>query len=254
MTKTILVTGGTGKLGSLVVGILRDAGHDVRVASRRSGAGLSTVDWKTGEGLTAAVSGADVIVHCAAAFGDVELDRKLVAAAAEVKVPHLLYISIVGVDKVPFKYYRTKLDAEQVIVRSGVPYTILRTTQFHDLIRVVFAATAKIHLMLVPAFGFQPLDVSEVAERLTALALEGPAGRVPDMGGPQVLSSKEMARMFLKATGRRRLIVPFRLPGKAFRAFRAGHHHTPRHADGRITFAEYLLEHPERTVSYRGKS
>lgn len=255
MTKTILVTGGTGKLGALVVGILRDAGHDVRVASRRSGAGLSTVDWKTGDGLAAAVAGVDVIVHCASSYRDVEMDRKLAAAAAAAKVPHLLYISIVGVDRIPFGYYRVKLAAEQLIVKSGVPYTILRTTQFHDLIRFIFAVAAKVPpLMFVPDAGFQPLDVSEVAERLAALALEAPAGRVPDMGGPRAYSAKEMAKMYLKATGRRRLIVPVRLPGKAFRAFRAGYHHTPEHADGRITFAEYLASHSDRTVSYRGHS
>src|SRR5262245_37073518 len=108
MAKTILVTGGTGKLGSLVAGLLRADGHEVRVASRGSGPGLFTVDWKTGEGLAAAVAGVDVIVHCAAAFNDIAPDRALVAAAAKAAVPHLLYISIVGVDKIPFRYYATK--------------------------------------------------------------------------------------------------------------------------------------------------
>jgi uncharacterized protein YbjT (DUF2867 family) len=252
MTKTILVTGGTGRLGALVVGLLEKAGHDVRVASRRRGAGLFTVDWKTGDGLAEAVTGADVVVHCATAFGDVELDRRLAAASAAANVPHLLYISIVGVDKVPFKYYRTKFAAEQIIEQSGVPYTILRTTQFHDLIRVVLAVSGRLPLMFVPGFAFQPIDVSEVAERFAGLAVGPPAGRVPDMGGPFVQPTKDMARTYLKAAGRRRLIVPFRLPGKAFRAFRAGWHHTPDHADGRVTFAEYLATYPDtRALSYR---
>jgi uncharacterized protein YbjT (DUF2867 family) len=253
MAKTFLVTGGTGKLGALVVALLRQDGHDVRVASRGSGAGLFTVDWKTGDGLAAAVAGVDVVVHCASAFGDVELDRGLVAAAEQAKVPHLLYISIVGVDKIPFKYYATKLAAEQVIERSAVPYTILRTTQFHDLIRVLLAALAKSPLMPVPDLAFQPLDVSEVAERLAALAVGPPAGHVPVMGGAQVRPLTELARSYLKATGRRRWIVRFRLPGKAFRAFRAGCHHAPEHADGKITFEQHLEVCPAgRKVSYRG--
>jgi uncharacterized protein YbjT (DUF2867 family) len=252
MTKTFLVTGGTGKLGALVVGLLKASGHEVRVASRRSGDGLFTVDWKTGDGLAGAVTGVDVIVHCASAFGDVELDRKLVAAAVKAGVPHLLYISIVGVDRIPFKYYRTKIDAEKVIESSGVPYTILRTTQFHDLIRVLLAVTARLPLMFIPSLSFQPLDVSEVATRFAELAVGPPAGHVPDLGGPAVRSLKEMARRYLKATGRRRLIVPFRLPGKAFRAFRAGYHHTPDHPDGRITFEDYLAERPDnKALSYR---
>jgi uncharacterized protein YbjT (DUF2867 family) len=184
MTKTFLVTGGTGRLGALVVGLLRRDTHDVRVASRRQGAGLSTVDWKTGGGLAAAVAGVDAIVHCATALRSADLDRRLVAAAATADVPHLLYISIVGVDKVPLGFYATKLAAEQVIEQSGLPYTILRTTQFHDLIRLVLAASARMPLMFVPGLSFQPVDVSEVAERLASLAAGAPAGRVPDMGGP----------------------------------------------------------------------
>jgi uncharacterized protein YbjT (DUF2867 family) len=253
MAKTFLVTGGTGNLGALVVALLRQGGHDVRVASRGSGAGLFTVDWKTGDGLAGAVAGVDVVVHCAAAFGDVELDRKLAAAAVAAKVPHLLYISIVGVDRIPFKYYATKLAAEQVIEQSGVPYTILRTTQFHDLIRVVLAVLAKSPLMLVPDLAFQPLDVSEVAERFADLAVRPPAGHVPVMGGPQVRPLTDLARGYLKATGRRRWIVPFRLPGKAFRAFRAGYHHAPDHADGKITFEQHLEVFPAgKKISYRG--
>jgi uncharacterized protein YbjT (DUF2867 family) len=252
MTKTILVTGGTGRLGALVAGLLRRDGHDVRVASRSKGDGLFTVDWKTGDGLAAAVTGVDVIVHCASAFGDTGLDRELVAAAAD--VPHLVYISIVGVDRIPFRYYRTKLAAERVIERSGVPYTILRTTQFHDLIRVVFAASARLPLMFVPGLAFQPVDVSEVAERLVRLAVGPPAGHVPVMGGPLVQSAEDLARTYLRVTGCRRVVVPVRLPGKAFRAFRAGCHHVPDHADGRITFAQYLAAHPDAgTLSYRGR-
>ncbi|MEV4314585.1 SDR family oxidoreductase [Actinocrispum sp. NPDC049592] len=252
MAKTILVTGGTGKLGSLVVGLLRADGHDVRVASRGTGPGLFTVDWKTGAGLDAAVAGVDAIVHCAAAFNDIAPDRALVAAAAKAQVPHLLYISIVGVDKIPFRYYATKRAAEELIERSGVPYTVLRTTQFHDLIRVLLAFLARSPLMFVPSLRFQPIDVSEVATRLAGLAAGSPAGHVEVMGGPQVRELTEMARVYLAATGRRRAIVPFRLPGKAFGRFRAGDHLAPDHAVGKITLEEHLASTKDtRKVAYR---
>ena len=265
MTQTFLVTGGTGRLGALVVARLRRAGHTVRVVSRRAGPELLTVDWTTGEGLAAALEGVDCVVHCASAtdtFGlsltveqtDVEMDRKLVEAAAAAHVSHLLYISIVGVDRIPIRYYRIKLAAEAIVAQSGVPYTILRATQFHELIREWFAATARMPLLLVPALSIQPIDVSEVAVRLADLAMAEPAGRVNDLGGAEILKFKDLARTYLKATGRRRPIVPFWLPGKAFSAFRAGHHLAADHADGRITFAKYLAARSDDgATSHRGQ-
>jgi uncharacterized protein YbjT (DUF2867 family) len=253
MTKTILVTGGTGQLGGHVVRLLRQAGHDVRVASRRTGPDLATVNWKTGAGLAEAVAGVDAIAHCAGAYLDVEIDRMLAAAALKAGVPHLLYISIVGIDRVPFRYYRSKLAAERIIEQSGVPFTILRATQFHDLVRVLFAGAAKLPLMFVPAFSFQPVDAGEVAERLAELVVEPPAGHVPDLAGPLVQSAHELAGMYLRATGRRRLIVPVRFPGNIFRQFRAGGNLAPDRAVGTVTFAGYLAVHPNRkALSYRG--
>jgi uncharacterized protein YbjT (DUF2867 family) len=254
MSKTILVTGGTGTLGGHVVRLLRQAGHDVRVASRRTGDGLATIDWKTGAGLDEAVSGVDVVVHCASQNSGNDMEHKLVAAVRAAGVGHLLYISIVGVDRIPFFYYRTKLTGEQLIEASGVPWTVLRATQFHDLIKVVLAMSARLPLMFLPNLRFQPIDASEVAARLVELAAGTPQGRVPDIGGPQVYSMRNLARMYLQATGRRRSIVSFRLPGKAFRAYAAGLNLAPGQAVGRISFADYLAAHPDnKTASYRGQ-
>src|SRR5579863_2562555 len=138
----IVVTGGTGTLGQQVVARLRDAGREVRVLSRRSRSGpdgvqFVTGDLATGAGLAAAVHGAATIVHCASQQkGDAEAARNLVHAAShenEETPPHLVYISIVGVDRFPRGYFKAKLAAENVITGSGLPWTTLRATQFYDL-------------------------------------------------------------------------------------------------------------------------
>lgn len=93
-----------------------------------------------------------------------------------------MHISIVGVDRVPLDFCRSRLAAEWVIENSGLPWTILRTTQFHDLIRFLLAALARLPVMFVPDFSFQPIDVREVAGRLVEIATGAPAGHVPDTG------------------------------------------------------------------------
>ena len=234
-----LVTGASGELGRVLVGLLADAGHTVRKMSRHAheGDGWVVADLKTGAGLAKAADGVDTIVHCASsASGDADAVRNLIKAAPGVR--HLVYISIAGIDKVPLPYYKAKLAAEQVIEASGVPYTIQRATQFHTLLVRIFTAAAKLPVMPVPAVPDQPIAVSEVAAELTKLASGGPAGRVPDLGGPQVRPLTEFAKIFLAARGKRRLIMPVRVPGKTFAAFRRGEHQAP--SRGSITFAEYL--------------
>ena len=228
----ILVTGGTGTLGRAVVPAL--AGQDVRIMSRR---GHVVADLSTGEGLDAAVAGVDVVVHLATGYRrgrDVPAARRLIDAALEAGVRHLVYVSIVGVDRVPISYYRGKLEIERLLAES-MPHSILRVTQFHDLIRTYLAKTAWLPVVPVPDMRVQPVDVRDVAERLAELAVGPPQGRVPDLGGPKVESFADLARTY----GARRL-VRFRLPGKAFRAYRAGGNLT--RTGGAITFAQYLKE------------
>ena len=259
MTSPILVTGGTGTLGRLVVRRLRDGGRDVRVLSRRShesedGIEYITGDLATGEGIEAAVDGVAAIVHCAgSAKGDADLTRNLVrAASSQTRPPHLVYISVVGADGIPmvsrvdramFGYFESKRETERVVVDSGLPWTTLRATQFHDLILTVARLLSKSPVVPVPAgFRFQPVEAGEVAARLVELTLGEPAGRVPDMGGPQVYGAAELLRGYLRATRRRRLIVPVWLPGKAARVFRAGANLAPEQAVGRRTWEEFLAE------------
>lgn len=245
---TVLVTGGSGVIGSALVERLggRTA---VRVLSRRPREGAWWVrgDLETGEGLTTAVDGVDVVAHCASAADyrrperDVAQARRLLAAVGDAR-PHLVYISIVGVDRVRFGYYRAKLATEQLLEASGVPYTILRTTQVHDLALMFLMLLTRGPVAVAPrGFRVQPVDTGEVADRMAELVLGGPAGRVPDLGGPRVESAQEMVRAYLAATGRRRPVLRVPLPGRAGADFRAGGHLLgPDGVRGERTFADFL--------------
>jgi uncharacterized protein YbjT (DUF2867 family) len=258
MTSPILVTGGTGTLGRHVVTQLRAAGRDVRVLSRHrhaSGNGIEqvTADLRKGEGIEPAVDGAGIIVHCAGSTkGDEDKALNLVRAASGAGAPHLVYISVVGADRVPvvsgvdramFGYFASKLAAERVVADSGLPWTTLRATQFHDLLLTTASQMARLPVIPVPSgVRFQPVDAGEVADRLVELALGTPAGLVPDMAGPRVYGMAELIRGYLRARHKHRAIVPLRLPGKAAQAFRAGANLAPDRAVGRRTWEEFLAE------------
>jgi uncharacterized protein YbjT (DUF2867 family) len=251
MNEEILVTGGTGTLGRLVVARLRDAGRDVRVLSRSSGEGLVTGDLDTGEGIDAAVRGVGTIVHCAGANkGDEVKARHLVEAASRAGAPHIVYISVVGADRMPvvsrvdramFGYFASKRAAERVIEESGLPWTTLRAAQFHELMLTTVRGMAKLPVVPVPSGArFQPVAADEVAERLVELALAEPAGLVPDIAGPRIYPMRELIRGYLRTFGKHRALVSLRLPGRAARAFRAGANLAPDHAVGRRTWEDFL--------------
>lgn len=217
----ILVTGGTGTLGRSVVRRLRDQGVDVSVLSRSEGQVEERLefvvgDLQTGAGVDAAVAGAATIIHCASARkGDVDMTANLVRAAAGMAArPHLVFVSIVGADRVTFGYIRAKLAAEQLISSSGLPWTLLRATQFYDLILSGARTAAKLPLVPIPSgMRVRPVDPDEVAGRLVELALSEPAGRVRDFAGPQETDALHLIRAYLRASGRRRPTVPIWLPG-----------------------------------------
>src|SRR5215213_11599155 len=193
MTSPILVTGGTGTLGRLVVRRLRDAGCDVRVLSRRSraaedGIEFVTGDLATGAGIEPAVDGAEILVHCAGTTkGNEEATRNLVRAASRAGARHLVYISVIGSDRVPLGYFKSKLAAERAVADSGIPWTTLRAAQFHDLILKVVQGISKLPVIPVPGgLRFQPVDSNDVAARLVELTLGEPVGRVPDLTGQKV--------------------------------------------------------------------
>jgi uncharacterized protein YbjT (DUF2867 family) len=238
---TILVTGATGTLGRPTVERLREAGHDVRALSRGTGPGLVTGDLLTGAGLSAALAGAATVLHLSTGKRDVAAAQNLVGAARQAGVAHLVLISIVGIDDIPFPYYRGKVAIESVVVGSGLPFTILRATQFHQFIEGGFTAQRMLPVIFAPSFSVQPVAVEEVADRLTDLAGGDPAGRVADLGGPQKRSIRDLANAWRRAVHSRRAVVPLSLPGKTFAAFAAGHGMTASGSDGgTVTFDEYL--------------
>jgi uncharacterized protein YbjT (DUF2867 family) len=229
MTSSILLTGGTGTLGRLVTPLLRGAGCNVRVLSRhrhepRDGIEYVTGDLLKGEGIERAVDGAEIILHLAGgAKGDDEAARNLVRVASRTGVQHLVYISVIGADRVPLGYFTNKLGAERVVADSGLPWTTLRAAQFHDLVLTVMQAMAKLPVIPVPGgIRLQSVDSGEVAARLVELTLDKPAGLVPDLAGPKVYPMADLIRGYLQAYGKHRLMMPVRMPGKAGRAYRAG--------------------------------
>lgn len=251
-TTPILVTGGTGTLGGHVVPLLRAAGHEVRVLSRHGrqacadGIGYVTGDLLKGQEVEAAVAGVETVVHLAGGpKGDDEATRNLVAAATRADVRHLVYISVIGADRVPLAWLRTKLDAERAIADSGLPFTILRAAQFHDLTLRMIEKMTRLPVLPVPGgLRLQPVDSAEVAARLVELTLGAPAGRMPDLAGPGVYDIAELARPYRELHGKsRRSGVPVRIPGKAGKAYRAGANLTLEGAQkGKRTWEEFLAE------------
>jgi uncharacterized protein YbjT (DUF2867 family) len=179
------------------------------------------------------------VIHCATSLRarDVEHARHLVAAALATGRPHVVYVSIVGIEEIPLGYYRTKLAVERLLAESGLPWTVLRATQFHDLVLRFFTVQRWSPALFVPSGArFQPIDVRDVAGRLVSLASQPPAGRVADIGGPEVRPVTDLARSYL--SGRRRPVVPIPVPGKVMRGFRTGANLAP--AAGTITFEKFL--------------
>jgi uncharacterized protein YbjT (DUF2867 family) len=247
MASPVLVTGGTGRLGKLVVARLHDSGCDVRVVARHArptpqGVTFFTADLRTGQGIEPTVTGAAAIIHCATSTrGDAAATRNLVAAASRTGSAHLVYVSIVGIDHIAsWGYPKTKLRCEQIVASSGLPWTILRVTQFYDYCLANARKLSRFPVAPVPAgFTVQPVDPRDVAGRLAGLALCEPVGRAPDMAGPQVSNWTDLLRGYLAASHRRRWVLPVRIPGT--RAVRIGALlPPPGHTTGTRTWDQFL--------------
>ncbi|WP_172416811.1 SDR family oxidoreductase [Nocardia seriolae] len=228
------VVGGTGTLGGHVVRELVARGHTVRVLSRSApaepiaGTEHHAVDLASGAGLDAALEGMYAVVDAVSHRGlrsapvMVEGVRTLLAAETRAKVGHHVEISIVGCEKVPFSYYRTKVAQERVVTQGPVPWMLLRATQFHDLIDEILGVGAKLGLALHGGMRFQPVDTAAVAARLADAVDAGPSGRVRDIGGPVAQTLGELADIRRRALGR--TLVPLPVPplGRVVRRVRDG--------------------------------
>lgn len=236
---TILVTGATSGPGAPLVERLRAAGHEVRALSRTADVGRVVADLATGAGLDAALAGVETVVHLATnRKADLPDTSRLLAAASAAGVGHLVYLSIVGVDRIPFGYYRDKVANERAIAESGIPFTILRATQFHSFPEDVLGMFGG--RLFLKEVRVQPVGVEDVAERLAELAAALPAGRVADLGGPEILDATDVLRRLQRAGRAPKRVLSITLPGKAFAGFRAGHHLAGLPGTGAQTFDQWL--------------
>lgn len=253
---TVLVTGGTGALGRHVVTALHERGDEVRVLSRRPGAGTHVGDLASGAGVAEAVRGAELIVHAASdyrrRFGKIDITQtqQLLAAASDSQ--HLLYVSIVGIDSIPYAYYRHKLECEQLVSSSGVPYTILRATQFHELLAWPLRASARLPVAALPLdFRFQSVAAVEVGQQAAELVHAAPRHGKLDFGGPEVLTLGQMAGLWRTERGRPRRLMRLPVPGKVGRAFREGRNTCPERAEGRQTWAQFVASDVQNPYTLR---
>jgi uncharacterized protein YbjT (DUF2867 family) len=206
-------------------------------------------DLVTGAGLPEAAEGVDVIVHAASSADDswatdVEGTRRLIeAGGAEGARPHLVYVSIVGVDRSSYPYYAAKRAAETLVERGQLPWSILRATQFHSFARQVIQSLGAEDqpVVMVPAgVRLQPIDSGEVADSLVALAELGPIERVSTIGGPEVLGIEEMTEAYLAARGRTAEVEVAPMREGMFDAWRSGVNLTPDNAVGTLTWEAFL--------------
>jgi uncharacterized protein YbjT (DUF2867 family) len=211
--------------GAQVAAVGRERGHAVTRLSRRTG-----VELLSGAGLAGALDGVDAVIdvtNVVTAKPDVSVmffagaTKNLLAAERAAGVPHHLALTIVGAEAAPDGYYAGKLVQERLVAGGDIPWTILRTTQFHEYAAMVFhRAHAGAHV--APSGRVQPVAVREVAAHLVDLAERGPAGRATDLGGPREESLADMVRRYAHAIGYRAPLPVVNTPGALGRAFRSG--------------------------------
>lgn len=208
----IVVIGGTGLIGSKTVRILRQGGHEVVAASPKSG-----INSITGEGLEEAMAGAQVVIDLtnSPSFEDKAVleffetsGRNLLAAEAAAGVRHHVALSIVGIDRTPDNgYFRAKVAQEQLIETSGIPYTIIRATQFLEFLRAIADSSAQGSTVRLSPGLFQPIAADDVAAIVADVALAAPRSGIVEIAGPERAPFNEIVARYLKAVGDPRAVV-----------------------------------------------
>lgn len=258
----ILVTGGTGALGSALIKFLLTTHHQIRLLSRKPApANLDpNLEWVqgdvlSGDGLEAALSGVSIVANCVGdARNAYETDvlgvKHLAEASVKAGIQHFFHISIVGIDRIPSEFYQHKVSAENAIIESGVPYSILRVTQFHSLLDFVMSkvrSTPDGYILPIPHDAqFQLIDTRDVAAYMLPLLTSAPAGRLLDVGGPEILRVEDISRMYLAVQGVENPVLvdgPIEIFGPvAVTAFQQGLNLVPKNRYGHITWADFVRE------------
>jgi uncharacterized protein YbjT (DUF2867 family) len=200
----IVVIGGTGLIGSKTVAILRQGGHEVVAASPKSG-----INSITGEGLEEAIAGAQVVIDLAnsPSFEDKAVleffetsSRNLLAAETAAGVRHHVALSIVGTDRTPDNgYFRAKVAQEKLIVASGIPYTIIRATQFLEFLRAIADSSVQGSIVRISPGLFQPIAADDVAANVAEVALAAPRNGIVEIAGPERAPFNDIVARYLKA-------------------------------------------------------
>jgi uncharacterized protein YbjT (DUF2867 family) len=207
----IVVIGGTGLIGSKTVAILRQGGHEVTAASPKSG--VNTI---TGEGVKEALAGAQVVIDLAnsPSFEDKAVleffetsGRNLLPAEAAAGVRHHVALSIVGTDRSDNGYFRAKVAQEKLIAASGVPYTIVRATQFMEFLGGIADSAADGNTVRLPPILFQPIAADDVASMVAEVALAAPRNGIVEIAGPDRAPFNEIVGRYLKTVGDPREVV-----------------------------------------------
>jgi len=214
----IVIIGGTGLIGSKTANILRQGGHEVIAAAPNTG--VNTI---TGEGLKAALTGTQVVIDLAnsPSFEDKAVleffetsGRNLLAAETVAGVTHHVALSIVGIDRSDNGYFRAKVAQEKLIVASGVPYTIIRSTQFMEFLRGIADSGAEGNKVRIATGMFQPIAADDVAANVADVAIAAPRNGIVEIAGPERAPFNEIVARYLKAVGDPREVV--RDPGARY--------------------------------------
>ena len=256
MTTPILVTGGTGTLGRPVAQQLREAGASVTVLSRHGREAVEGIRYTAGDLSTGEASRPRCEaprLSCTAQAAARAMSRRRARWSARPRrrgtscsspsSGQTGYRSSAPSTGLLFGYFGMKLATERVVEQSGIGWTTLRATQFYDLILMVARGLARLPVIPAPTGSrFQPVEVTEVAERMAELALGEPSGQAPDLAGPKTYTLAELVNSYLSAVGKRRPLVPVHIPGQAARAIRAGANLAPDHAVGKRTWEDFLAD------------
>jgi uncharacterized protein YbjT (DUF2867 family) len=207
----IVIIGGTGLIGSKTVAILRQGGHEVVAASPQSG--VNTI---TGEGLKEVMVGVQVVIDLAnsPSFEDKAVleffetsGRNLLAAERAAGVRHHVALSIVGIDRSDNGYFRAKVAQEKLIVASGTPYTIIRSTQFMEFLRGIADSGTEGNKVRIATGLFQPIAADDVAANVADVAVAAPRNGIVEIAGPEPAPFNEIVARYLKAVGDAREVV-----------------------------------------------